>query len=86
MKCPLTVEIDFEAPAAYIYYQEPDSAKLVETARLGLEVAADLDANGDVIGLELWGFDEEAISTAEEFAHSKGCSFPRNLGAALALA
>lgn len=54
---PPTVEIDFEAGAAYVRFKKAKVAKTVVTRTVGgMHLAVDLDANGVVIGVESIGF------------------------------
>lgn len=77
---PTSIEIDFEAGAGYIYYQsgEPSSARTVDVWHDG-RVAADYDVAGNLVGIEVLGFDRETLERARRFAHAAGLSFPAHL-------
>jgi uncharacterized protein YuzE len=78
MTRPLGVEIDFEAKAGYVTYSESKVAETVDVWEEGT-VAADLDADGKIIGIEVLGLDAEALSQARAYAEDHDLLFPSHL-------
>jgi uncharacterized protein YuzE len=87
MKKPTSVEIDIQHRLGYVYYQE-SSKKVAETIDVWREgrVAADLDDAGNVVGIELLGFDDNTLEHARKFAAEHELAFPTNLAASLEVA
>lgn len=81
MTNPQTVEIDSESEAAYVCYSKADVAETVEVWEDGT-VAADLDAWGKVIGIEVLSFDDETLLRARTYAEDHGLAFPSEFEAA----
>lgn len=76
---PCQVERDDAIGAVYVYYS-PDAQSLATLDVWGDgAVAADLDAAGQVIGLEILSLDEQTLQQARTFAASRELAFPRNL-------
>lgn len=86
MRKPTSIEIDFAANAGYVYYIP--RARIAETVDVWEQgqVAADLDDAGDVVGIELLGFDAETLEHARTFAAERDLAFPTNLAATLEVA
>jgi uncharacterized protein YuzE len=78
MKQPERIEIDLEAQASYVYYSDADVAETIDVLRDGA-VAADLDAKGNVVGIELLGFESDVIECARGYAASHDLGFPPGL-------
>jgi len=78
MMHPIDVEIDDEAGAGYIRYAEGNIAETVEVWEEGA-VAADVDSSGNILGIEVLGFDEELLSHARVFAAENDLIFPARL-------
>jgi len=76
---PIDVQIDDEAGAGYVTYAKGEVAETVEVWEEGT-VAADVDASGNIIGIEVLGFDEDVLSRARAFASENDLSFPARLG------
>jgi len=85
MKRPRSMDIDFEVNAAYINYGEGEVAGTVDVWKDG-QVAADLDAEDQVLGIEVLGFDEETLKNARKFADAHDLAFPVNLRGVLVAA
>ncbi len=79
MMHPIDVEIDEEAGAGYVRYSKGDVAETVEVWEEGT-VAADVDSRGNILGIEVLGFDEEILSHARAFASENDLVFPERLG------
>jgi len=79
MMHPIDVQIDEEAGAGYITYAKGDVAETVEIWEEGT-VAADVDSSGNILGIEVLGFDEEILSRARVFATENDLIFPGSLG------
>lgn len=75
MTKPLGVEIDFESKAAYVCYSKADVAETLEIWE-DATVAADVDAWGKVIGIEVLSFDDETLLRARRYAQEHGLAFP----------
>jgi len=75
MTKPIGVEVDLEAECGYVVYS---SSKVAETRDIWEEgtVAADLDAEGGIIGIEVLGLDSETLSHAREYAEQNDLVFP----------
>lgn len=82
MKNPKNLEIDLEAKLGYVQYADAQIAGTIDVWHDG-QVAADLDAHGDVVGIEVLSLDEATLSQAREYAASKGLAFPAHLEAVL---
>ncbi len=76
---PIDVEIDHEADAGYIKYSRGEVAETIEVWKEGA-VAADVDSSGNILGIEVLGFDEELLSRARAFASENDLIFPERLG------
>ena len=75
---PIDIEIDDEANAGYIRYAKATVAETVEVWEEGT-VAADLDSAGNVIGIELLGFEDDILAKAKAYAREHNLAFPANL-------
>ncbi len=78
---PQGVEIDSESEAGYVCYSKTDIAETVEVWEEGT-VAADLDSNGNVVGIEVLSFDDETLSQARAYAREHDLVFPELFEAA----
>ena len=76
MIAPTKVRIDTEVTAAYVAYREVAPGESIRNQRLSDEVIVDYNANGDILGLELLGFDDAALDIARNFAAAHGMEFP----------
>jgi hypothetical protein len=85
MKSPIGVRVDFETTAGYVQYAATPVVGTLDVWENGT-VAADLDADRCVVGIEVLGLDDEALSVARDFAHDRGLRFPENLAGVLAVA
>lgn len=76
MKLPTSVEVDLEHQLGYVYYVE--DSEVAETVDVWQEgrVAADLDAAGDVIGIEVLGLESETLEHAQKYAADRGLALP----------
>jgi hypothetical protein len=95
---PDNVKIDLAARAAYIRYRdipeesmtqldvvrEPDGIREIPVEEHDgcSSVIVDVDPAGNVIGIELLGFDDATAELAREYAVSRGLAFPRAIVAA----
>lgn len=75
---PLDIAIDEEADAGYVRYANAVVAETVEVYEEGT-VAADLDAGGNVIGIELLGFTDDILASARAYASDHDLVFPAEL-------
>lgn len=58
----MKIETDKRANAIYIYLQnKEDIVKPLKTKEIGSGVYVDIDANGDIFGIELLGYGEVEI-------------------------
>jgi uncharacterized protein YuzE len=85
MRKPRALDIDFEADAGYIRYADGEVAGTIDVWEDG-QVAADVDASNEVLGIEILGFDDETLAQARRFADERGLAFPVNLRGALVAA
>jgi uncharacterized protein YuzE len=54
-KSPLTIEVDSSVQAVYVRFKRTPVAKTIPQAAEHCQIAIDLDADGDVIGIEAVG-------------------------------
>jgi hypothetical protein len=79
MKQPINVRTDPSVRAAYVEYSLALSVNTVDLTKTG-SVAYDVDAAGNVVGIEILGLDHpEQIEIARAFAASHDLAFPRDL-------
>ncbi len=58
---PPTIEVDTEASAVYIRFKRTAVAKTVPQESEGMHIAVDLDAKGEVVGIEAIGFKQFSL-------------------------
>jgi uncharacterized protein YuzE len=75
MTRPIAVKVDLEVKAGYVTYSD---SKVAETRDVWEEgtVAADLDSEGCIIGIEVLGLDSETLSHARKYAEQNDLVFP----------
>jgi len=78
MTHPINVRVDLQARAAYVCYAEGRVVQTIDVWKDGW-VAADLDDDDHVLGIEVLGFDELTLERARSFATERGLAFPANL-------
>jgi uncharacterized protein YuzE len=79
MKQPINVRTDLSVRAAYIEYAPALSVSTVDLTKTG-SVAYDVDEGGNVVGIEILGFDHlERVDIARVFAANHDLAFPRDL-------
>jgi len=79
MTQPINVRTDLSVKAAYVEYATALSVSTVDLTDTG-SVAYDVDADGNVVGIEVLGFEHpERVAIAREFAASRDLAFPRDL-------
>ena len=86
MSNPISVEVDLEAGVGYIEYVSGGEVAGTEDVWGDGTVAADLDDDGAVLGIEILAFDAETIGHAKRYAAARGLTFPTHLAEALVLA
>jgi uncharacterized protein YuzE len=84
MQAPIDVTIehspDLAYPLGYVRYRRlPPGGHVHRTKRLSESVAVDFDKTGEVLGIELIGFEEIDLIVARNFAHDADLSFPADL-------
>ena len=85
MTSPISIRVDLQAKAAYINYSDEAVVDTIDVWEDG-QVAADIDMNGKVIGIEVLGFDDETLRQAHAYAEKNGLGFPANLAGVLVAA
>jgi uncharacterized protein YuzE len=85
MTQPIDVRVDLRAKAAYVCYAKGRVAQTIDVWRNGW-VAADLDDDEHVLGIEVLGFDELTLDRARKFATERGLAFPADLAGNVASA
>ncbi len=76
---PINVNVDLAVRAAYVEYADESSVETIELNEAG-SVAYDLDADGNVVGIEVLGIERpEQIEIARAFARTHDLAFPRDL-------
>lgn len=73
MKQP--IQIEDNGTAGYVHYSREQIVQTIDV-RPDCAVAADLDANDEIVGIEYLGFDRDILDAARDFAESKGLAFP----------
>lgn len=76
MRNPISVTV--HGGAAYVLYSDGVIAQTKEITETG-SVAADIDAQGNVVGIEILFIVETEIAIAARFAHERQLGFPRDL-------
>jgi uncharacterized protein YuzE len=77
---PISLDIDFKANAGYLEYRSLGYGQLVtRTQRVHDAVHVDFDAESQIFGIELLGFDNEALGAARHFAEQHDLEFPELL-------
>ena len=74
----IEVRVDLESESGYVAYSANKVAETREVWEDGF-VAADLDSNGSVIGIEMLGLDSETLSHARKYAEEHDLVFPAML-------
>lgn len=85
MMKPASIRVDLKAEAAYVKYTDEGIVNTVDVWEDG-QVAADIAANGAIVGIELLGFDAETLARAREYAKTNGLGFPVDLAGVLVAA
>lgn len=86
MRQPLNVRTDLSVRAAYVEYGTAASIETIDLTETG-SVAYDVDAGGNVVGIEILGFEHpERVELARKFAAGRDLAFPRDLAGNLVLA
>ena len=75
MMKPIAVEVDLEVKAGYVTYSDSKVAEPRDIWEEGT-VAADLDSEGCIIGIEVLGLDSETLLRAREYAEKNDLVFP----------
>jgi len=75
---PMGVRVDLTIDAGYVTYANGTVAETIEVWEEG-RVAADVDHDDRVIGIEVLGLDPETLDHARSFATSRGLAFPAHL-------
>ncbi len=75
MTVPLKIEINPKAGAGYIHYSNAKVVTTVDVWEDG-QVAADLDATGAVVGIEVLDLDAETMRHARAFASDHDLLLP----------
>jgi uncharacterized protein YuzE len=75
MTKPQAVEIDVESGAGYVAYSKEKVAETRDVWEDGT-VAADLDARGNVVGIEMLALDSETLAQARAYAAGHDLVFP----------
>jgi uncharacterized protein YuzE len=76
MTAPLKIEIDSKAGAGYVKYTDKKIATTIDVWEDG-QVAADLDGDGAIVGIEILDLDEPTITHAQAFAAEHDLAFPQ---------
>ena len=85
MKEPIRITLEAEKPhAAYVYYTREKWAESTSVLEDGGIVEVDLDVNGEVIGIEMIGIDDDIVAAAKAYADSRDLRFPTNWNERLA--
>ncbi len=83
MRSPISLEVDFIADAGYLAYATLSEGQFVtRTQRVHDAVHVDFDAESQILGIELLGFDDAAIGAAQKFVQQHDLAFPKLLARA----
>ncbi len=76
------IQIEDNGHAGYVHYSR---AKIVSTidVRPDCAVAADVDADGEIVGIEFLSFDAEILECARVYAESRDLRFPMDISKAV---
>lgn len=75
---PIDLRVDLETNAAYVRYADASVAGTIDVWQDGW-VAADMDGDAHVIGIEVLDLQPETLEHARQFAHAQGLAFPDHL-------
>lgn len=75
---PLDVRVDLTVGAGYVTYAKGTVTETIDVWEDGW-VAADVDADNRIIGIEVLDLDAETLENARAFATSRGLAFPAHL-------
>jgi uncharacterized protein YuzE len=84
MTRPIEVKVDLEANASYVRYRRLVQDEHVDATHdlcADGSVAVDVDSGGNVLGIEVLGFDRETLEAAKRYAHEHRLAFPSDLAA-----
>ncbi len=83
MKLPVSISLDFSHHVCYVAFRDLAEGETTHAARIapGVDVVADRDRAGAIVGIELLQLGDDAINAADRFAHAHGLAFPRPIGA-----
>ncbi len=84
MDKPIEIRVDAVANAGYVRYRNGEVDETIDVHPTGA-VAADVDVDGNVIGIEILAVDrEELLVLAAQYATARGLAFPRDLAGVFA--
>lgn len=84
---PIQLRIDYDVEAGYLRYRQLREGEHVSrNARISDDVVVDFNDAGEILGIELLAFDEEALAVARGFAEANGLAFPRAIAPGLVTA
>ena len=75
---PLDLRVDLETNAAYVRYADASVAGTIDVWQDGW-VAADVDNEGHIVGIEVLDLQRETLEHARTFANARGLAFPDHL-------
>lgn len=75
---PLDLRVDLETNAAYVRYADGSVAGTIDVWHDGW-VAADVDEEGCIMGIEVLDLERETLEHARTFARTHGLAFPDHL-------
>jgi uncharacterized protein YuzE len=85
MNKPISLTVDFDPEAGtlgYLRFRALGAGKHVARShRVSDDVFVDFSDTSEILGIELLGFDDEAIGAARHFAERHGLAFPELLRA-----
>jgi len=78
MTKPIGVEVDLESKSGYVAYSDRRIAETHEVWDEGT-IAADVDAGGEIVGIEMLQLDRDTLSRARRYAEEHDLIFPAML-------
>ena len=77
MTNPVAISADLEAAVILVRYRYlPDGTRIDHDDRIAPGATAGVDANGNVVAIELLSVDEGTLAAAADYAHARQLAFP----------
>lgn len=82
MRNPINISIDFSRGVGYVTFREIAKGETTHASRIApdVDVVADRDSAGAIVGIEILDLGDKALRAADEFAHANDLAFPQHIG------